>query len=321
MLSIIIPVYNVEDYIRKCLSSCLKLNLKESDYEIIVVDDGSPDNSLSIVKDVASKNSNIRIFSKPNGGLSSARNYGLERARGRYVWFIDSDDYIIPDIIPFILSKMEENKLDMYVINWQKVTTKNKYINDDNKHKIKSYSTVLDGSIFFPLLNNFFFAPRFIINKQFFLENNFSFKEGILYEDIELLPRVILKANRIMGGPDLVYFYLQRDGSILRSANYRLVEHPLMISAKYKKMSNINQFYEEVSLHLVKIAFHQAANSDNIGFRHLVLKYIHENNITNIYSDMTKISCIFNFVFNNSPKMLYFILNFRSRFKRLFVRR
>ena len=315
MLSIIIPVYNVEDYIRKCLSSCLKLNLKESDYEIIVVDDGSPDNSLSIVKDVASKNSNIRIFSKPNGGLSSARNYGLERARGRYVWFIDSDDYIIPDIIPFILSKMEENKLDMYVINWQKVTTKNKYINDDNKHKIKSYSTVLDGSSFFPLLNNFFFAPRFIINKQFFLENNFSFKEGIFYEDIELLPRVILKANRIMGGPDLVYFYLQRDGSILRSHNPKLVIDSLKIAEQYKMMIVKDKYYREVYIQMIQIAYHQAVNANNKELDTVVLRYISANNIKRIYAQTSVLNNLLNIFFYFSPKMLFCILKVRKSLK------
>ena len=93
-LSIIIPMYNVEPYIEKCLLSCLNQNIPHADYEIIVVNDGSPDGSLGIARRIASTVDNMLIVSQENGGLSAARNKGLSYAKGEYVWFVDSDDWI-----------------------------------------------------------------------------------------------------------------------------------------------------------------------------------------------------------------------------------
>ena len=93
-ISLIIPVYNVEQYLEKCLLSCLDQDLPQSDYEIIVVNDGSPDGSLAIAERIAATATNITVVSQENGGLSAARNTGLEIAKGKYVWFIDSDDTI-----------------------------------------------------------------------------------------------------------------------------------------------------------------------------------------------------------------------------------
>lgn len=98
-LSIIIPVYNVEKYLRECLDSCLEQNVTSEEYEIICVDDGSPDNCGKILDEYALQYSNIRVIHKENGGLSSARNAGLDVAIGKYVWFVDSDDFIGRNIL------------------------------------------------------------------------------------------------------------------------------------------------------------------------------------------------------------------------------
>ena len=105
-ISLIVPVYNVEKYIEKCLLSCLKQDIPQSDYEIIVVNDGSPDSSLAIAERIAAAATNIIIVSQKNGGLSAARNTGLKIAKGDYIWFIDSDDTI------------KENCLKSIVLIW-----------------------------------------------------------------------------------------------------------------------------------------------------------------------------------------------------------
>lgn len=89
-LSIIIPMYNVDQYIGKCLDSCLKQDISKDEYEIIVVDDESPDNSSSIVEEYMKNNMNIRLIYRKNGGLSAARNTGLKEAKGEYIWFVAS---------------------------------------------------------------------------------------------------------------------------------------------------------------------------------------------------------------------------------------
>ena len=109
-LSIIVPLYNVEKYIEKCILSLVNQDFR--DYEIIVVNDGSPDESANIVNELKIKYPNVLLFHKENGGLSSARNFGLEKAKGEYVWFVDSDDWIEPDIISLLYKHVKESNLD-----------------------------------------------------------------------------------------------------------------------------------------------------------------------------------------------------------------
>ena len=116
-LSIIIPVYNVEQYLKTCLDSVLHQNIAISEYEVIVVNDSSPDGSLAIAEEYARKNSNIKIVTRPNGGLSAARNTGLEHALGEYVWFVDSDDWIEENCLSRLLSIATLESLDILCFN------------------------------------------------------------------------------------------------------------------------------------------------------------------------------------------------------------
>ena len=118
-LSIIIPVYNVEPYIAKCLDSCLHQDIPTDEYEIIVVNDGSPDNSVVIVKDYMQRYLNVRLVNRDNGGLSAARNTGLKEAKGEYVWFVDSDDWIEPYVLKHLTDKAYKDKLDVLCFNLQ----------------------------------------------------------------------------------------------------------------------------------------------------------------------------------------------------------
>ena len=112
LLSIILPVYNVEAYLGRCINSCLCQDLPKDNYEIIVVIDGSPDNSIEVARRFQSDNDNVKIVVRENGGLSAARNTGLEAASGDYVWFIDSDDYIEENILGDIVRNLQSNQLD-----------------------------------------------------------------------------------------------------------------------------------------------------------------------------------------------------------------
>lgn len=122
LLSIIIPVYNVEKYIPDCLNSCLNQGLDETEYEIICVDDGSTDNSLSILKSYEHCHKNVIVLTKQNGGVSSARNLALDYARGKYIWFIDSDDYIYSNSAVTILSSIQQNNAEQCVFSYEKGT-------------------------------------------------------------------------------------------------------------------------------------------------------------------------------------------------------
>lgn len=112
-LSLVIPMYNVELYIEKCLNSCINQDLSSNEYEIIIVNDGSKDTSLSRAEAIARKHNNIKIISQENGGLSSARNTGLKNAKGEYIWFIDSDDWIEPNVLKNLYQIASHNNLDI----------------------------------------------------------------------------------------------------------------------------------------------------------------------------------------------------------------
>ena len=108
-LSIVIPVYNTEPYLEKCLGSCLKQDIDISDYEIVIVNDGTKDNAMSVAERFGDEYPNVRIISQENAGLSVARNVGLSHSEGDYVWFVDSDDYISQNSLGLVFEKISEN--------------------------------------------------------------------------------------------------------------------------------------------------------------------------------------------------------------------
>ena len=123
-LSIILPVYNVENFIADCLDSLLNQDLDKSEYEIICVDDGSPDNSYIVIEEYQSRNENIRLIRQQHGGVSTARNNGLKEANGKYVWYIDPDDYILPNCLGTIISAMDSFNADVCTFNYKEVAEK-----------------------------------------------------------------------------------------------------------------------------------------------------------------------------------------------------
>lgn len=124
LLSIIIPIYNLDEYISRCLDSCLSQDDMEDTFEIICVDDGSTDSTKEILNEYAKKDQRIKVLYKLNGGVSSARNYGLENAKGEYVWFVDGDDWIRVNCIKKIKNKLDEcsEKPDSVLFEGKSVT-------------------------------------------------------------------------------------------------------------------------------------------------------------------------------------------------------
>jgi glycosyltransferase involved in cell wall biosynthesis len=135
-LSIVIPIYNVEKYLAKCIESVLNQDIPTDEYEIILINDGSTDSSLQIAEKFVQMHPYIRLISQENQGLSAARNRGLDESKGEYVWFIDSDDWIQTDILKQLLLLCVFNELDMLSINRIRVSslTKETYISQKSKY-------------------------------------------------------------------------------------------------------------------------------------------------------------------------------------------
>lgn len=219
-LSIIVPIYKVEHYLRKCVDSLLCQDLPQDEYEIVLVDDGSPDNCGDICEEYAGRFSQVRVIHRENGGLSAARNSGIEVAQGQFVQFVDSDDYLDPNVLKALIEKMEKEQLDMLRFNYQNVNEQ--YVvfepNKVSKPFVDYRDEVCDGLVFLTERLGFgCYAWQFIVRRE--LLEGCTFKEGIYFEDTEWTPRILKKAHRVTSSDSVVYNYLLRSGSITQSVD------------------------------------------------------------------------------------------------------
>lgn len=211
ILSIIIPVYKVEKYIEKCLLSCLSQDISLKDYEIIVVNDGSPDKSSVIAQSVKSNYENVYVFNQKNKGLSVARNVGFEKSKGEYVWFVDGDDWIENNCLGRICNLLHDNP-DILQLQYRLVYEDTMIIKDVPGCYIKGTNSgpevIRQGGLPAP-------AQFCIYRSQFLRDNNLLFVPGIFHEDSEFKPRATYLANKVMSDMIVSYNYLQRtSGSI-----------------------------------------------------------------------------------------------------------
>lgn len=217
-LSIIVPVYKVEDYLCKCIDSLLNQDLPKEEYEIILVDDGSPDRCGEICEDYAARFSNIKVVHRENGGLSAARNNGIAESNGKYVQFVDPDDFLEPNVLKQLVDKMERDQLDVLRFNYQNVNEQYEVFkpNKVDKPFVDYRDDVCDGLTFLTERLGFAcYACQFMIRRE--LLNNCRFKEGVFFEDTEWTPRLLLQAARVSSTDLMVYNYLIRTGSITQS--------------------------------------------------------------------------------------------------------
>lgn len=218
MLSFIVPIYNVEQYLCKCVDSLLHQDY--DNYEIILVDDGSPDNCPAICDEYASKHENIRVVHRANGGLSAARNTGIEAARGEYICFVDSDDYWESNVLGGLMAQIERDKLEVLRFQYRYVNeVGNEFHPYKNPKKYTNYSDeVVDGENF---LNNRLgfscYVPMFIMRRDLLAECLFT--EGIYFEDTDWTPLMLMMAKRVASTNTMVYNYLWRVGSITQAVD------------------------------------------------------------------------------------------------------
>lgn len=214
-LSIIIPVYNVEPYLARCLDSCLKQNIPADEYEIIVVNDGSTDHSVAIVESYIQRFPNVRLVNRDNGGLSAARNTGLKEAKGEYVWFVDSDDWIEPNVLKGLLDRAYRDKLDVLCFNLQLVFPNGHF--EPYIISVKEIRCVYQGTDFICKVGMPPAAWAALYRREYLQKHSLRFYEGILHEDQEFTPRAYCLAERIAFFDQVVYNYNQREGGIMKS--------------------------------------------------------------------------------------------------------
>lgn len=231
-VSVIVPVYNVEDYIEKCLDSLVNQTL--TDLEIIVVNDGSPDNSEKIIKKYEKKYKNIKYLVKKNGGLSDARNYGLKYARGEYIAFLDSDDYVSSDMYQMMYIKAKSGNFDMVVCDIN-------YLYPDKTLRVSCGIKSDTESVKKTYLNIHPAAWNKIFKRELF-DHKVLFKKGVWFEDVEFIYRMLPYIKNIGVIHEPFNQYIQREGSITNTVNPKIYDY-------IGNMNGVVDYYKENKLY------------------------------------------------------------------------
>lgn len=259
MISLIIPVFNVEEYLEQCLESIIEQSF--SDYEVILVDDGSTDKSMEIIREYKKRFNQVKVLSQRNKGVSEARNLALKYAKGEYVLYIDSDDFLKFNMLEIMVNKANKTNADIVMCNYNLyygVNNKNNRVVSYNvlEDKIYSSSEVIDMILNFNIQGQLW---NKLFKKSLLLENNFEFESGRYIQDIFPVFKVINNSNKIAFINDDLYCYRQRDTSTIHKKNTKLAED------YYHAMTSIIQY-------IIKNNLQVNSNSFKV-FRASVLSY------------------------------------------------
>lgn len=241
MLSIIVPIYNVEQYLHKCIDSLLQQDIAPTDYEILLIDDGSTDNSAQIADYYAEQHENIHVVHQNNAGLSDARNVGIDKAKGDFVMFVDSDDFLEPCVLGTLIKKMKDDNLDILRFNYQNVNENYEPYKPNKTYKpfVDFRDGVCDGQTFLnQRLGGACYACQFILKNKF--THTTRFMPGRYYEDMLWTPEVLLHAQRVTSVDTIVYNYFTRADSITKSPNpskvRKRIEDSMFVVETYLQM-------------------------------------------------------------------------------------
>lgn len=273
-LSIIIPAYNVERYIERCIESIVSQNTSPNEYELIVINDGSTDHTLQILERLEDKYQFI-LINQQNLGASAARNAGIKEATGEYIFFIDADDYIEPDSLSFLSEYVSDKKTDIvlfgtiqHLLNGKQQPLCNNLSDDNIQISIADYlqqhtvrSAVWHG----------------IFKRKLFIENNISLREDLISEDDEFVICIFAAANSICSTHRLVYHYHSRHGSLSknRSLDVRFLEDKIKVlteSADFlkkipaEKRVGIQRKLNFISVDIIRLLMRNKIANDNIDY-------------------------------------------------------
>ena len=213
LVTIVVPMYNVEKYIEKCLDSLINQTYKN--IEILVINDGSKDNSLIIAERKAKEDNRIKIISQLNQGLSAARNTGMDNAKGQYICFVDSDDFVHPDYVKLLLECIVKNNADISVCDFLYIDEKgNTWKRKDKENKIYNNIEALKD-IFCKEQNTEVMTWNKLYKIELFKDNNIYFPVGKYHEDNFTTYKLYYYSKKVAMISDELYYYLQRNNSIM----------------------------------------------------------------------------------------------------------
>lgn len=305
-VSIIVPVYNTEKYLRKCLTSLVNQTL--SDIEIIIVNDGSPDNSKKIVeKYLKEYPDKVKYFEQPNGGQGSARNLGLTKASGRFIGYVDSDDYV--DLSMYQKMYDEAIKTDADIVMCSHTIV----YEDSNKEEVEKLFLKTDDN-----KTNCFFNNAGVCNKIYKREllKDFTFRSKVWYEDIDFVTKVIMNAKKISYVDEGLYYYLLRQGSTMNNnnapKNLDILKSFDSILLYLKEHKEFKKYYPEVEYlaiyHIYVAPIVRIINAKNVTNKKVIIDklitYMHTN-----FKDYKHNKYLY--LLDQNKKIIYHLINLR----------
>ena len=281
LISVIVPIYNVERYLEKCINSITKQTYKN--LEIILVNDGSTDNSLNICQKIEKSDKRIKIINKKNEGVSIARNEGWKIANGKYVTFIDSDDYIQNDMIQYlyeIILKGVDIAICDYIILDEKNNRKIRNYNCTNKISILEQKEALIRLLKDKEIHNYAWAKLYKME----LFKNIKYPVGRKMEDLGIMYKLFLEAVKIGYGTEKKYFYIQREESIMHTISEEFYKDLYELS--FERFKTIKKRYpflleNDINMILRILGIYRKCNIFDY-------KYIRDSKMEEIYEKILK---------------------------------
>lgn len=253
-VSVIVPIYNVEHYLKKCFDSLQKQILNE--IEVLAVNDGSPDHSQEIIDWYVNQDSRFIALKKENGGLSDARNYAIPYVKGKYIFFLDSDDSLKPEALEKLFNKAENTESDLVFCGYNEVSCNGIspvtiHCNENISGNLKDYPEILNE------------LPHCAWNKlyrsELFTEKGIRFPKGLYYEDSGTSPIIYLESNKISVISDaLVDYLIDRPGNITQSVNHKIIDvldNLKRVNEYYQNKNQFDYFKDELCLFNLRLIY------------------------------------------------------------------
>lgn len=242
-LTVIVPAYNVEKYIEKCLISLVNQTYKK--LKILVINDGSKDNTKEIIEEYEKKYNNLKLLNKQNGGLSSARNFGLENTKTEYVTFVDGDDYLELNTYEIIMKKIEEEQTELGIFNFKKIYS-NKIVNSKLNEKV--YNRNFLNYLFSKSKEVDIIVCNKIFKTDIILKNKIYFENKAYFEDTGFIFRYLYFTKNISLIDLSLYNYIQREASITKTFNSIIINSCETTYKLVKEFYKKNNEYEKYKI-------------------------------------------------------------------------
>lgn len=236
-ISVVVPIYNVETYLAECLTSLNEQTF--SSYEVLLIDDGSTDNSKQIAQQFVDLSpQKFKLFSKTNGGLSDARNYGIAKALGEYITFIDSDDYVANDLLALTYTAAKKHNAQIVSFAMAEVSEQGQWIRHipaNSAGLLGDYQVSESQGLTSQSLPN---ACNKLFKAELFSKNNIQFPKGLWYEDLGTIPKLYFFAKRVCFIDNELYSYRNREGAITKTFSLKVMDI-------YKVLMQLANFYHQ----------------------------------------------------------------------------